>query len=74
MKKIWKLIDSLKFDKKTKNKMFIIIMSILNALIGYLLSCLVPIGLSNSICIIGYFALFVGFYGSILYLYNHDFK
>lgn len=77
MKRTWKLIDSFKVKKETKNKMFIWSQVMLYVLIGAvvwgLLGRLVLPGIDWLLCFSGYPAIFIGFFGSVLFLYNNEF-
>lgn len=77
-KRISKVIQQLNMKKQCKNRAFLIVNTIvwgsIGALTGILLNCLKPVGRIEMFCYIGYPAVFIGFMGSILYLYQHEFN
>ena len=77
MSKIWSFANDLKVKKYHKITMFIWLTTILYGLTGGLIWLLIgriflP-GTEWLICFMGYPAIFIGFFGGILYLYNHEF-
>lgn len=77
MRKLWTVINGMKLRTAQKNRCFLALMVLICALVGALLWCIVgrlllP-GAEWLLCFIGYPAVFVGFFGGILYLYNHGF-
>ena len=78
MKKVWITVNKCNVKCETKNKIFIGLLIVLNALIGGLLwlslgRWVLP-ELLWMICFMGYPAVFIGAFGGILYLYNHEFS
>ena len=77
MKRIWNAINETKISKATKNKLYLGVLIAINVLIGggawLLLGRLVLPGIDWLLCFMGYPAIFIGFFGGILYLYNHEF-
>lgn len=78
MKMIWKWINSLKIMKNNKTRLFLWIQILINLAIGAALWLIVgrhffP-GIDWLICFMGYPAVFIGLFGGILYLYNHEFE
>lgn len=78
MRKIWKLLNVSGLTRGEKNGIFILLSILLSALLGalgYLVigRILLP-GRVWFVCFVGYSAVFGGFFGSILYLFNHEFK
>lgn len=77
MKRLWNAINETKIRKATKNKFYLGVLITINVLIGggawLLLGRLVLPGIDWLLCFMGYPAIFIGFFGGILYLYNHEF-
>ena len=77
MKRLWNAINETKISKATKNKLYLGVLIAINVLIGggawLLLGRLVLPGIDWLLCFMGYPAIFAGFFGGILYLYNHEF-
>jgi len=77
MRAIWNKINNLNISQVNKNRLFItseiVITGITGAFIWLLLGRLILPGVVWLICFVGYPAVFIGFMGSCLYLYNHDF-
>lgn len=78
MKKIWLFINELKIKNSTKNKLYISLLIAKYTLIGTGLWLAIgrqflP-GIDWLLCFIFYPALIVGYFGGVLYLYNHEFK
>ncbi len=77
MKRLWNAINETKISKATKNKLYLGVLIAINVLIGggawLLLGRLVLPGIDWLLCFMGYPAIFIGFFGGILYLYNHEF-
>lgn len=77
MKKIWTLVNQTSLKRETKNQLFLILEVIITGSIGCLLwltlGRLLLSGLSWLICFICYPAYFIGFFGGLLYLCNHEF-
>lgn len=77
MKRLWNAINETKISKATKNKLYLGALIAINVLIGggawLLLGRLILPGIDWLLCFMGYPAIFIGFFGGILYLYNHEF-
>lgn len=77
MKRLWNAINETKRSKATKNKLYLGVLIAINVLIGggawLLLGRLILPGIDWLLCFMGYPAIFIGFFGGILYLYNHEF-
>ena len=77
MKRLWNAINETKISKATKNKLYLGVLIAISVLIGggawLLLGRLVLPGIDWLLCFMGYPAIFIGFFGGILYLYNHEF-
>ena len=78
MKRIWNLVNNMNMDKRIKNKIYIALMICVSAAFGaglwLVIGRLLFQRLEWLVCFIGYPAVIFGFYGAILYIYNHDFK
>lgn len=74
---IWKMVNAWSMNKKAKTNCFILISCLMSALAGFFLWFLLGIILWGKIkyllCFVGYPMVFVGFFGGIYYLYNHEF-
>ena len=77
MERLWNAINETKISKATKNKLYLGVLIAINVLIGggawLLLGRLILPGIDWLLCFMGYPAIFIGFFGGILYLYNHEF-
>lgn len=77
MKRTWQKINSYMFKKDTKNRLFLLIQILWSGVLGAIawgvIGRLFLPGMDWLLCFIGYPAIFVGFFGGILYLYNHEF-
>ena len=77
MNKIWTLVDGSGVDVKMKNKLHIALATILSSLCGlviwFVVGRLFLEDVSWMLCFIGYPGVFLGFFGSIVYLYNREF-
>ena len=77
MKQLWNVINGLEARKDVKAKVFLWLLAVANILIGAGLWLLIGrIFLPEIEWLIffrGYPAIFIGFFGGILYLYNHEF-
>ena len=77
MKTIWKLINSLDVKSGTKNLLFLVLSTMGYALLGAVFWLItVSWFLSDKIwfiCFSGYSAVFIGYFGGIIYLFEHDY-
>lgn len=77
MKRLWNVINKMQVRKVVKNKLYLVTLIFLNIVIGgaiwLLLGRMLLPGIDWLLCFMGYPAIFVGFFGGILYLYNHEF-
>ncbi len=77
MKKLWNVVNGLAVKSYVKAKIFLWIWIAVNTGIGaglwFLFGRLFLLGIEWLFCFMGYPAIFVGFFGGILYLYNHEF-
>lgn len=77
MKRMWNIIDSFKVKRETQNRLFIwsqiMFYALAGAVVWVLLGRLVLPGIDWILCFIGYPAIFIGFFDSVLFLYNNEF-
>ena len=77
MTRLWIVINGLNVMKQTKRKLYLSTLTLINMLIGGTVWLLLGRFLLSTIdwllCFMGYPAIFAGFIGGILYLYNHEF-
>lgn len=77
MKKLWNIINRLETKKSMKNKLYLASLIFVNFVIGgaiwLLIGRLLLPGIDWLICFMGYPGIIIGFFGGVLYLYNHDF-
>ncbi|MCR4922400.1 MAG: hypothetical protein K5931_00100 [Lachnospiraceae bacterium] len=77
MKKLWNVINQLRTGKSMKNRIYLMLLILINIIIGgaiwLLIGRLLLPGIEWLICFMGYPAVFIGFFGGVLYLYNHEF-
>lgn len=77
MKRLWNVINEMKVKKVMKNKLYLGAMIFINIVIGaaiwLTLGRMILPGIDWLLCFMGYPAIFAGFFGGILYLYNHEF-
>ncbi len=77
MKKLWNVINQLRAGKSMKNRIYLMLLILINIIIGgaiwLLIGRLLLPGIEWLICFMGYPAVFIGFFGGVLYLYNHEF-
>ncbi len=77
MKRLWNVINEMNIKKKIKNKLYIGVLIAINIVMGgvawLLFGRLVLPEIEWLFCFMGYPAIFIGFFGGILYLYNHEF-
>jgi hypothetical protein len=77
MKQLWNVVNGLDVRKDSKARVFLWLLAVANILIGaglwLLIGRIFLPGTEWLICFMGYPAIFIGFFGGILYLYNHEF-
>lgn len=77
MRILWSIVNAFKVKRIIKIRLFLSFLVVENIAIGagiwLLIGRLFLPGIDWLICFIGYPAIFVGFFGGILYLYNHEF-
>ena len=77
MKRLWNVINKMKIKKEIKNKLCLGVLIVINIVMGgvawLLFGRLVLPGTDWLLCFMGYPAIFIGFFGGILYLYIHEF-
>ena len=78
MKTVWKMANHMNIGCEAKNRIFVGLLILINCIVGALLWGLIgrlylP-GVEWLLCFIGYPAVFIGFFGGMIYLYNHEFN
>ena len=77
MRILWSIVNAFKVKRIIKIRLFLSFLVVKNIAIGagiwLLIGRLFLPGIDWLICFIGYPAIFLGFFGGILYLYNHEF-
>ncbi len=77
MKRLWNVVNGLDSRSDVKTKIFLWIWVLANIGIGaglwLLFGRLFLPEIKWLFCFMGYPAIFIGFFGGILYLYNHEF-
>ena len=77
MKRLWNVVNGLDSRSDVKTKIFLWIWVLANIGIGVglwlLFGRLFLPEIEWLFCFMGYPAIFIGFFGGILYLYNHEF-
>ena len=77
MKRLWNVINEMKIKKEIKNKLYLGVLIAINIVMGgvawALFGRLVLPGIDWLLCFMGYPAIFIGLFGGILYLCNHEF-
>ena len=77
MKRLWNVINEMKIKKEIKNKLYLGVLIAINIVMGGVawlwFGRLVLPGIDWLLCFMGYPAIFIGFFGGILYLYNYEF-
>lgn len=77
MKTLWNVVNELNIENTMKNKIYLGLLILMNIVIGgalwWLLGRIFLPGIDWLLCFMGYPAIFVGFIGGVLYLYNHEF-
>lgn len=78
MKTLWNIVNAFKAKSTIKMKLFLCFLVIANIVMGagvwFLIGRIFLPGIDWLICFMGYPAVFVGFLGGVLYLYNHEFS
>ena len=78
MKQLWNVVNGLDIRKDVKARVFLWLLVVTNILIGAGLWLLIGrIFLPRTewlICFMGYPAIFIGFFGGVIYLCNHEFS
>ncbi len=77
MQKLWNVVNSLDTKSDVKSTLFLLILVVINLGIGagvWLLSRIIFLtGIDWLICFMGYPGIFIGLFGGVIYLYNHEF-
>lgn len=78
MSKLWSIVNKIKLEQIYKNAIYLTALIIINVAIGAVAWLLVGRHFLSEIywlaCFMGYPAVFVGFFGGSIYLYNHEFE
>lgn len=78
MKRLWTILNKSNLKYDVKNRIFIAVMTIISSILGgfvwLVLGRMIFPEISWLICFIGYPGIVKGFFGSILYIYNHEFS
>ena len=77
MKQLWNVINGFDARKDAKTRLFLWLLVVANILIGaglwiWIGRIFLP-GIEWLICFMGYPAMFIGLFGGLIYLYNHEF-
>ena len=77
MKSLWNTINKLHLTRECKIKLFLLFHTVICGLVGVLLWIPIHFYALNSapwfFFFMGYPAVFIGVFGGIIYLYNHEF-
>lgn len=77
MKQLWNVINGFDARKDVKARLFLWLLFVANILIGaglwILIGRLFLPEIKWLICFMGYPAMFIGLFGGLIYLYNHEF-
>ena len=77
MKRLWNVINEMKMKKVAKIKLYLGALILINIVIGgaiwLTIGRIILPGIDWLLCFMGYPAIFMGLFGGILYLYNHEF-
>ena len=71
MKQLWNVVNGLDVRKDAKARVFLWLLAV--AKLWLLIGRIFLPEIEWLICFMGYPAIFVGFFGGSLYLYNHEF-
>ncbi len=78
MKKIWNIINNLNTNKHIKNFLYTFLIMIINFIVGitiwFIFNSIIGLGKEWLICFVGYPVVLIGFFGTMFYLYNNEFK
>ena len=77
MRILWSIVNAFNVKRIKKIRLFLSFLVVENIAIGagiwLLIGRFFLPGIDWLICFMGYPAIFIGFFGGILYLYNHEF-
>ncbi|MBE5826470.1 MAG: hypothetical protein E7307_07520 [Butyrivibrio sp.] len=77
MKRLWNVVNGLAVKRNVKIIVFLLIFVAVNICIGMglwlLFGRILFPGLEWLFCFMGYPAIFVGFFGGVIYIYKHEF-
>lgn len=78
MKKIWSIVNHLEWKPENKRRLFLFFMIMFSNVCGALLWLTIGRVLLPEYvwlyCFMGYPAVLIGYFGGIIYLYNHEFS
>lgn len=78
MQYLWRKIQKSTMKIENKNKLYLLLRvlgyTLVATLIALMMCLVVDLSIYSIICLIGYPALFLGFFGGVLYLYRHEFS
>lgn len=78
MRKIWNGVNERNISKEMKNRLYLVSLVLVNmlpgALVWFTVGRLFLPEIEWFLCFVGYPAVFFGFFGGVLYLYNHEFS
>ncbi len=77
MSKIWNVVNGLDIKSNVKSIVFLLLLVVVNLGIGVglwlLFGRIIFPGIEWLLCFMGYPAIFIGLFGGVIYLYNHEF-
>lgn len=77
MKRLWKVVNNIDTDKSSKNRIFLVVLTLICVLAGGLIWAVVGrhflAGVAWLFCFMGYPGVFIGIMGGTMYLYKHEF-
>lgn len=77
MSKMWNVVNDLDIKSNVKSIVFLLLLVVVNLGIGVglwlLFGRIFFPGIEWLFCFMGYPAIFIGLFGGVIYLYNHEF-
>lgn len=77
MKKLWNIVNKMKIKRSNKVKSFLLLSMLINVclaiVLGFVFKKIFLIETKWLLCFIAYLVVFIGLFGSIFYLFNHEF-
>lgn len=77
MSKMWNVVNGLDIKSNVKSILFLLLLVVVNLGIGVglwlLFGRIIFPGIEWLFCFMGYPAIFIGLFGGVIYLYNHEF-